>query len=84
MIQNFFQSCDYENGYSKAITDIKNFFENHSSSMKMWKLYNSKDILSLLTFIEKERHIFRENGGDIELGFKKEGKNTIFFLSEET
>ena len=84
MIRNFFQSCDYENGYSKAIQDVKNFFNQHSASLKYNKMFNSKDIISLLSFLEKERDAFMKYGEDLEVSFKREGKKITFFLPEKS
>lgn len=82
MIRNFFQSCDYEHGYSKAIQDIKNFFYHHSESLKFNKMFNSKDILSLLSFLEKERDTLIKYGEDMEVSFKRNGKRVEFFLTD--
>lgn len=84
MIRNFFEACDYENGYSKAIQDIKNFFNKHSVSLKYNKLFNSKDILSLLSFLEKERDAFMKYGEDLEVSFKRNGKQIEFYLTDKS
>ena len=78
MIRNFLESCDYEQGYSKALTDVRNFFEKHSAAMKYHKLYNQKSIEALLLALQQNREMFMEFGEDLELSFKKEG-NTITF-----
>ena len=80
MIRNFFQTCDYENGYLKAISDIKNWISNHSQSLKYNKCVNLKDIISLLNFFEQNREDFIKIGEDLEIGFQREGKIIRYFL----
>lgn len=81
MIRNFLESCDYEQGYSKALIDVRNFFEKHSASMKYNKLYNQKSIEALLLALQQNRNDFMELGEDLELSFKKEGSKITFYKS---
>lgn len=67
MIRNFFQSCDYDNGYSQALLDIKNWFWRHSASLKYYKMYNQRSIDMLLSAISNEHEILQKYGDFTEV-----------------
>ena len=82
MIRNFFESCDYEHGYSKALSDVKNFIISHSNLMKYERMFNAKDIMALLSFLEQNRDEFMKWGEHLELRYKREGKKLSFSLDK--
>ena len=53
MIENFMKSVDYENGYKKALSDVKNYIQKHSDTMKLNKLTNCKGFIKLLSAMAK-------------------------------
>ena len=82
MIRNFFQECDYENGYLKAISDIKNWFWKHSSSLKYYKGYNEKSITAILSAMEKNSDTMMRFAEDTEFIIYKDNKNIRVELGE--
>lgn len=77
MLCKFLQSCDYENGYLHALSDVKNWFERHSISLKTSRMYNQKNIEMLLNTISKNAVIFQKYGEDTEMYFKHEKNKVI-------
>lgn len=67
MIRNFLETCDYEHGYKKAITDIKNWFDRHSESIRYFRMFNKKGIHQILSEIEKNSDTFIEKGEFTEI-----------------
>lgn len=61
MIRNFLQSCDYEHGYKKAMVDLRNWFYHHSECLKMYHMYNSKGMDSLLKWFSENAEKFMDN-----------------------
>jgi hypothetical protein len=76
MIQNVLTACDYENGYTKALIDVKNWFKKHSISMNYYKMYNQKNIEMLLNAICKGAYVFQQYGEDTEMTFEQ-NKNRV-------
>lgn len=61
----------YENGYTKALLDVVNWFKNHSESLKNHKLYKRECIEKLLDALLENRAELRETG-DVTLNWNKE------------
>lgn len=76
MIQNVLAACDYENGYIKALNDVKNWIEKHSIAMKYCRMYNQKNIEMLLNAICKGAYVFQQYGEDTEMTFEHK-KNVV-------
>lgn len=53
---------DYNRGYTKALLDVKNFFEEHSEAMKYNKLYSHKGISAVLSALIQNHEELRETG----------------------
>lgn len=69
MIDNF------RSGYTKALLDIKDYFEYHSESLKHNKVYNSKVIPTLInSLIENRDEMMRIGGKNLELILTKDKK----------
>lgn len=69
MIDNF------RSGYTKALLDIKDYFEYHSESLKHNKAYNSKVIPTLInSLIENRDEMMRIGGKNLELILTKDKK----------
>jgi hypothetical protein len=67
---------DFNRGYTKALIDIKNFFDSHSDALKLYRMYNCKGITALLSFIQDNREELRETG-TIENIIVSKDKNKI-------
>lgn len=64
------RSFEFQNGYFQALLDVKNWFDTHSDSLKLFKMYNSKKIpLILQAFIDNREQMMLE-GDTIELTIK--------------
>ena len=63
----------YEGGYTKALIDVVNWFENHSIAMRYNKLYNRQCVEKLLNALLENRAELRETG-DVNLVWSKEKK----------
>lgn len=70
MIDNF------NGGYTKALLDVENYFSNHSSQLKSYKLYNEKGIQKLIHELIKHKEELRETG-DCILKYNTETKAFI-------
>ena len=71
---NMFASCDYAHGYRKAISDVKDWFSQHSTAIKYEHLYNEKGIDALLSCMEREHEYMQQIGANLELYIRKNGK----------
>lgn len=69
-----YHNSSFEKGYFKALLDVKNYFDTHSDSLKINKMYNSKNIPKLLqAFIDNRERMILEGDSveiKIELGIK--------------
>ena len=74
MIKNFLQSCDYENGYRKAISDIRNWFENHTETMKHNRLFNHRGVIDILSAMERYPDKMIAYGEDTMFKLTNDGK----------
>lgn len=83
MIRNFLESCDYEYGYTKAVSDIKNYLESHSETLKWHKMNNLKGICEILSLFEKEHDTLLKYGPDIEVIVNYEGKKRILSVNTD-
>ena len=63
----------YIGGYSKALLDVKNWFEDHSEILKFNRLYNEKGIRNILWALLENRAELRETG-DVELYVNRKTK----------
>lgn len=61
----------YENGYTKALLDVVNWFKNHSETLKFYKLYKREYIEKLLDALLENRVELRETG-DVTFIWNKE------------
>lgn len=79
MICSYTESQIYRNGYQKALLDVKNWFERHSWSLKMLRMYNKKYVEMLLNAICNGADTFMEYGDDTAMLFDvdKENKKKI-------
>ena len=75
MIRNFLKECDYDNGYRKAISDIKNWFDIHSNSLKYNKCYNEKSISAILSAMEQNSEVMLKYADFAEFIIYKDKKN---------
>ena len=68
------RSFDFRRGYFQALLDVKNYFDNHSESLKIHKMYNSKKIPILLqAFIDNREKMMLE-GDMVEIIIKPDEK----------
>ena len=71
-------------GYFQALLDVKNWFERHSTALKIVRMYNQKNIEMLLSEISKNADAFQKYGDDTEIFFEYEkGKVTKVYIKKE-
>lgn len=81
---NFLAERDYSHGYQKCLTDIKNWFERHSETLKYNRLLNTKGINELLSAMESNAELMEKYGEDTEFGFSVEDKKLkIYAIGEK-
>lgn len=73
---------DYIRGYTKALLDVKSFFENYTDVLKVYKLFNESGIIALLEFIVNNREELRECGDISEIFVNKSGKRIKIIKKE--
>lgn len=62
----------YRQGYERALSDVKNWFERHTITMKNNKLNNEKGIRMIVNAFVENADTFRDYG-----------ENTEFILTED-
>lgn len=67
MIKDFIYESIYRDGYFKALLDVKNWFEQHSNSMRYFRMYNAKGLTKILNAMIKDIEQFMEQGEDLEI-----------------
>ena len=50
----------YTQGYTKALLDVKAYFETHSEAIKHNKLWNAKGVIKILDALIENREEMRE------------------------
>ena len=71
-------------GYFQALLDVKNWFERHSKALKIFRMYNLKNIGMLLSEISKNADTFQKFGDDTEIYFEYEKKKvTKVYIKKE-
>lgn len=73
---------DYIRGYTKALLDVKSFFENYSDNLKYNKLFNESGIMALLAFLVDNREELRECGDISGIIIDKSGKRVKIVKKE--
>ena len=71
----------YNKGYTKALLDVKNFFEYHSDSIKYNKLYKYNGIMAILSALLEYRDELRDMGSIEDLIIKKD-KDSITLIKK--
>lgn len=67
---------DFNRGYTTALVNVLNFFDEHSDALKANRMYNWKGVHAVLDFLLKNREELRENG-TIENVIISRDKNAI-------
>ena len=67
---------DFNRGYTTALVNVLNFFDEHSDALKANRIYNRKGVHAVLDFLLKNREELRENG-TIENVIVSRDKNAI-------
>ncbi len=80
---NFLAERDYAHGYQKALSDVKNWFNNHSDTLKYHRMFSSTGVLTILSAMEKNSEIMQDCAEDTEFNFKVENKKLKVFVREE-
>lgn len=80
MISSFLQQSNRRNGYIAALTDVYNWVDRHSESLKQNKLFNKKGMLNLLSAFIRDSDTFMNYGDEAELRITPERK--IEFIKE--
>lgn len=63
----------YNSGYAKALLDVKEWFDNHSQTLRCNRLYNEKGIRNVFWALLENREELRDTG-DVELIVDKKTK----------
>lgn len=77
MMVNFLKSCDYENGYRKALEDVVNWIERHSESLKHSKLNNRNGIIRLMKAMWSNCDVMMKYGENTEIMLMPDGSLRI-------
>lgn len=72
---NFLKECDYRSGYMNAISDVKEWFERHSESVRYYRMYNKKGIEKILSVMMDNSEKIMELGEFYDLTIPKEEGN---------
>lgn len=67
---------DFNRGYTTALVNALNFFDEHSDALKANRLYNQKGVHAVLGFLLGNREELRESG-TIENVIVSKNKNVI-------
>lgn len=68
----------YQGGYTKALLDVKEFFEVHSEALKRNRCYNAKMIPVILDGLINARHKMMEVGGaNLSMKLLKDSKKLV-------
>lgn len=67
---------DFNRGYTTALVNVLNFFDEHSDALKANRMYNQKSVHAVLDFLLNNREELRENGA-IENVIVSRDKNVI-------
>lgn len=70
----------YQGGYTKALLDVRDFFEYHNNTLKHNRMYNSKMIFIVLNGLINARHKMMEIGGrDLTMRLSKDRKELSLY-----
>jgi hypothetical protein len=75
MIRSFIRETVYRQGYDRALLDVKEWFDRHSMSLKMERLYSKQGIDLLLNALIENSERFSVEGDEMELYYNKNEKN---------
>ena len=67
---------NFNRGYTTALVNVLNFFDEHSDALKANRMYNQKGVHAVLDFLLKNREELREMG-TIENVIVSRNKNAI-------
>ena len=79
---NFLAECDYAHGYQQALTDIKNWFNQHSESIKYYKMFNHEGVLAILSAMEMNAETMQKYGEDTEFRFEIKDKKLRLWIEK--
>jgi len=68
---------DFNRGYTTALINVLNFFDEHSDAMKTNRLYNPKGIRAILDFLIRNKEELRETGSIENVIVCKDGRHTM-------
>ena len=85
MIVDWNKETARHEGYVQALLDVKNWFERHSKALKIFRMYNLKNIGMLLSEISKNADTFQKFGDDTEICFEyeKEKVTKVYIRKED-
>lgn len=66
----------YTGGYLKALLDVRSFFEEHSETLKLNRLYNQKGVQQLHDALIENRDELRTTG-DVKLRYNPKTKEIV-------
>ena len=64
-------------GYFQALLDVKNWFDNHSMSLKRDRMYNQNGIQQILSVMADNADYMYEKGSEIDMYFSKSQKKLV-------
>ena len=68
---------DFNRGYTKALVDVSNFFDNYPEALTGNRLYTQKGIRAVLDFILANREELRETGSVKDIVVRKDKKDPV-------
>lgn len=77
MIVDWSKETVRRDGYFQALLDVKNWFANHSMSLKNNRMYNQKGVQQILSAMVDNADYMYEKADEMELYFNKIQKKLV-------
>lgn len=82
MIVDWNKETVRRDGYFQALLDVKNWFHNHSISLKRERMYNQKGVQQILSAMADNADYMSEVAGEMEMYHNKEQKKLVVWRDE--
>lgn len=70
-------------GYTKALLDIQNFYERHSDSLQLYRLYTRKATTEIIRFLIENREELREIGDITNIIVNKDKSGNVRIIKKK-
>lgn len=74
MLVDWNKEVVYSMGYDRALSDVRDWFDNHTMSLKRDKMYSQNGIRMVLNALADNSERLSEDGRDLELFYNKNEK----------